>query len=57
MDWLKALRGMVDFDHAKPVIVTYNLEAFFKIAQTGYACCFGATPDIVQLNSTSVKAV
>jgi hypothetical protein len=26
-----------DFDHAQPVIITYSLEAFFKIAQTGYA--------------------
>ena len=25
------------FDHAEPVIVTYDLGAFFKIAQTGYA--------------------
>lgn len=26
-----------DFHHDKPVIITYSLEAFFKIAQTGYA--------------------
>lgn len=26
-----------DFNHTQPVIITYSLEAFFKIAQTGYA--------------------
>ena len=33
-----------DFDHAKPVIITYNLEAFFKIAQTGYAVVLMVLP-------------
>ncbi len=38
------------FDHAKPVIVTYNLEAFFKIAQTGYAVVLVLLPTLC--NST-----
>lgn len=38
------------FDHAKPVIVTYNLEAFFKIAQTGYAVALVLLPTLC--NST-----
>lgn len=38
------------FDHAKPVIVTYDLEAFFKIAQTGYAVALVLLPTLC--NST-----
>lgn len=38
------------FDHAKPVIVTYNLEAFFKIAQTGHAVALVLLPTLC--NST-----
>lgn len=38
------------FDHAEPVIVTYNLEAFFKIAQTGYAVALVLLPTLC--NST-----
>lgn len=38
------------FDHAKPVIVTYSLEAFFKIAQTGYAVALVLLPTLC--NST-----
>ena len=38
------------FDHAKPIIVTYNLEAFFKIAQTGYAVALVLLPTLC--NST-----
>ena len=39
------------FDHAKPVIVTYDLEAFCKIAQTGYAVVLVLLPTLC--NSTS----
>ena len=38
------------FDHAKPVIVTYDFEAFFKIAQTGYAVALVLLPTLC--NST-----
>ena len=38
------------FDHAEPVIVTYDLEAFFKIAQTGYAVALVLLPTLC--NST-----
>lgn len=34
------------FDHAKPIIITYNLEAFFKIAQTGYAVALVILPSL-----------
>ena len=35
-----------NFDHAQPVIVTYGLEAFFKVAQTGYAVALGILPTL-----------
>ena len=35
-----------DFDHAQPVIITYSLEAFFKIAQTGYAVALVLLPTL-----------
>lgn len=38
------------FDHAKPVIITYSLEAFFKVAQTGYAVALVLLPTLC--NST-----
>ncbi|MNY92873.1 hypothetical protein D3C78_92690 [compost metagenome] len=34
------------FDHREPIIVTYNLEAFFKIAQTGYAVALVILPSL-----------
>ena len=34
------------FDHAEPIIITYNLEAFFKIAQTGYAVALVILPTL-----------
>lgn len=44
-----------DFDHAKPVIITYNLEAFFKIAQTGYAVALVILPSLCNANKTELK--
>lgn len=44
-----------DFDHAKPVIITYNLEAFFKIAQTGYAVVLVILPTLCNTQPTALK--
>lgn len=44
-----------DFDHAKPVIITYNLEAFFKIAQTGYAVVMVLLPTLCSNHKTELK--
>jgi len=44
------------FDHAKPVIVTYNLEAFFKIAQTGYAVVLVLLPTLCNSTLPVLKA-
>ena len=40
------------FDHAEPIIVTYNLEAFFKIAQTGYAVALVILPSLCDAQHT-----
>lgn len=44
-----------DFEHAKPVIITYNLEAFFKISQTGYAVVLVVLPTLCNKNLTELK--
>ncbi|WP_347460337.1 DUF927 domain-containing protein [Acinetobacter thermotolerans] len=44
-----------DFDHAKPVIITYNLEAFFKVAQTGYAVALVLLPTLCSNHKTELK--
>ncbi|UDM37416.1 DUF3987 domain-containing protein [Acinetobacter haemolyticus] len=44
-----------DFDHAQPVIITYGLEAFFKIAQTGYAVALVVLPTLCNANLTQLK--
>jgi len=44
-----------DFDHAQPVIITYSLEAFFKIAQTGYAVALVLLPTLCNANLTQLK--
>lgn len=44
-----------DFDHAQPVIITYNLEAFFKIAQTGYAVALVILPSLCDAQHTEFK--
>lgn len=43
------------FDYAKPVIVTYNLEAFFKIAQTGYAVALVLLPSLCNASLPVLK--
>lgn len=35
-----------DFDHDQPVIITHHLEAFFKVAQTGYAVALVLLPTL-----------
>lgn len=44
-----------DFDHAKPIIITYSLEAFFKIAQTGYAVVLVILPNLCSKHQTELK--
>ncbi|WP_333640817.1 DUF927 domain-containing protein [Acinetobacter johnsonii] len=43
------------FDHAEPIIITYNLEAFFKIAQTGYAVALVILPTLCDAQRTELK--
>ena len=45
-----------DFDHTKPVIITHNLEAFFKVAQTGYAVALVVLPTLCNQHQTELKA-
>ena len=46
-----------DFDHAKPVIITHSLEAFFKIAQTGYAVALVVLPTLCSKHQVELKAI
>ena len=39
----------------KPVIITYNLEAFFKIAQTGYAVALVVLPSLCDAHQIELK--
>ena len=40
------------FDHDKPVIITHNLEAFFKVAQTGHAVALVVLPTLCNKHLT-----
>ena len=40
----------------KPVIITHNVEAFFKVAQTGYAVVLVMLPNLTSKNLTKLKA-
>src|SRR5690606_29134979 len=51
----KGFAGYGDFDHAKPVIITYSLEAFFKVAQTGYAVVLVVLPTLCSKHQTELK--
>lgn len=44
-----------DFHHTQSVIITYNLEAFFKIAQTGYAVALVVLPSLCDAHHTEFK--
>lgn len=43
------------FEHAEPIIITYNLEAFFKIAQTGYAVALVLLPTLCNAKQNELK--
>lgn len=45
-----------DFHHDKPIIITYGLEAFFKIAQAGYAVALVVLPTLCNKHQTELKA-
>jgi uncharacterized protein (DUF927 family) len=45
-----------DFHHTQPVIITYNLDAFFKIAQTDYAVALVLLPTLCNPKQTELKA-
>ena len=44
-----------DFHADKPVIITHSLEAFFKIAQTGYAVALVVLPNLCSKHRTELK--
>ncbi|WP_180168347.1 DUF3631 domain-containing protein [Acinetobacter sp. YH01003] len=43
------------FDHTKPVIITYSLEAFFKVAQTDYAVVLVVLPTLCSKHKSELK--
>ena len=45
-----------ELEKDKPVIITYNLEAFFKVAQTGYAVALVVLPTLCLKHQTGLKA-
>ncbi|WP_171455655.1 DUF3987 domain-containing protein [Acinetobacter johnsonii] len=44
-----------DFDHTQPVIITYSLESFFKVAQTGYAVVLVLLPTLCNKHQVELK--
>ena len=44
-----------DFHHDKPILITHNLEAFFKVAQTGYAVALVLLPTLCSNHKTELK--
>ena len=52
----KGFASYGDFHHDKPVIVTYSLEAFFKVAQTGYAVVLVVLPTLCNAHLSELKA-
>ena len=44
-----------EFSHTQPVIITYSIEAFFKITQTGYAVALVILPTLCGANKTELK--
>lgn len=51
----KGFVGYGDFHHNKPIIITYSLEAFFKIAQTGYAVALVVLPTLCNAKPSKLK--
>ena len=46
-----------DFHADKPVIITHSLEAFFKVAQTGYAVALVLLPTLCSKHQVELKAI
>lgn len=44
------------FNHAEPIIITYSLEAFFKIAQTDYAVALVVLPTLCNSKQVELNA-
>ncbi|WP_171265238.1 DUF927 domain-containing protein [Acinetobacter sp. ANC 3813] len=44
-----------NLDHTQPVIITYCLEAFYKVAQTGYTVVLVVLPALCNANKTELK--
>ena len=51
----KGFASYGDFHHDKPIIITHNLEAFFKLAQTGYAVALVILPTLCNTNKMELK--
>ena len=51
----KGFARYADFDYAKSIIITYSIEAFFKIAQTGYAVALVLLPTLCNAKQTALK--
>ncbi|ALD01649.1 hypothetical protein AMQ28_04300 [Acinetobacter sp. TTH0-4] len=51
----KGFASYGDFDQDKPVIITHNLETFFKIAQTSYAVALVILPTLCNAKQTALK--
>lgn len=52
-------KGFAYYGHLhlnKPVIITHNVEAFFKVAQTGYAVVLVMLPHLCSPNKSELKA-
>ena len=51
----KGFASYGDFHHDKPIIITHNLETFFKIAQTAYAVALVVLPTLCSTHKTELK--
>ncbi|ENW27201.1 hypothetical protein [Acinetobacter lwoffii] len=45
-----------DFHHDKPIIITYSLEAFFKVAQTNYSVVLVVLPTLCSKRLIELKS-
>lgn len=46
-----------ELEKDKPIIITYSLESFFKVAQTGYAVALVLLPTLCSKHQTELKAL
>lgn len=51
----KGFASYGDFDHTQPVVITYSLESFFKVAQTGYAVVLVLLPTLCNKHQVELK--